>query len=54
MKANKLPSVEELNKLFRYEPETGKLYWRFPPGKKVKPGDEAGHVWSRIKLGLRA
>ena len=47
MKANKLPSVEELNELFRYEPETGKLYWRLRPCKNIKPGDEVGWVWSK-------
>jgi hypothetical protein len=27
-KSNTLPSQEELNRLFRYEPETGLLFWR--------------------------
>jgi len=46
MKTNRLPSVEELNKLFRYEPETGKLYRRKPI-----PDDEAdndvGCIWTK-------
>lgn len=51
MKTNKLPSVERLNELFRYEPETGKLYWRVLNihCHSVKPGDEAGHVWSQAR-----
>lgn len=29
---------------FRYEPETGKLYWRISPSRSVKSGGEAGRI----------
>jgi hypothetical protein len=37
-----LPEVEELHRLFRYDIETGKLYWKISPHYRVKRGDEAG------------
>jgi len=46
MKAKKLPSVEKLNELFRYEPETGRLHWRVSNTNWVKPGDEVGGIYS--------
>ena len=39
-----LPEVEELHRLFRYDSETGKLYWKISPISKVKIGDEAGSL----------
>jgi len=41
-----LPSVEELHRLFRYDGETGKLYWKISPAIHVKVGDEAGRITS--------
>lgn len=32
---------------FRYEPETGKLYWRNPRSNRVKAGDEAGYLQTK-------
>ena len=34
-----------LHKLLRYDPETGKLFWRKSPVYHVQDGDEAGYVW---------
>lgn len=31
-----------LREVFRYEPETGKLFWRISPSNYVKAGSEAG------------
>jgi hypothetical protein len=39
-----LPEVEELHRLFRYDSETGKLYWKISPTYSVKRGDEAGSL----------
>ena len=39
-----LPEVEELHRLFRYDIETGKLYWKISPTRSVKIGDEAGYL----------
>jgi len=39
-----LPEVEELHRLFRYDSETGKLYWKISPSPRVKRGDEAGSL----------
>ena len=40
-----MPPFEEVDRLLRYEPETGKLYWKFQPrfGRRIK-GAEAGTV----------
>lgn len=37
-------TYEEAHRLFRYDAETGKLYWRVSRGN-VKAGYEAGSVW---------
>ena len=37
-----LPDVEELHRLFRYDRETGKLYWKISTSNRIKVGDEAG------------
>lgn len=43
MKANKISITSaELNELFRYDPESGKLYWRVDKSAAVRAGDEAG------------
>ncbi len=39
-----LPEVEELHRLFRYDSETGKLYWKISRSSCIKVGDEAGHL----------
>jgi len=43
MKTEKL-TYERANELLRYEPESGKLFWRVSCGR-VKSGDEAGTIW---------
>lgn len=37
-------TYERANELLRYEPETGKLYWKVNRGTRGKAGHEAGHV----------
>ena len=37
-----LPDVEELHRLFRYDRETGKLYWKISTTNRIKAGDDAG------------
>jgi hypothetical protein len=44
LKRKILPEVEELHRLFRYDSETGKLYWKISPTSRVKVGDEAGYL----------
>ena len=44
-----LPEVEELHRLFRYDSETGKLYWKISPAYNVKRGDEAGYLKEKEK-----
>lgn len=38
------PSSEKLRKLFKYEPDTGLLFWRVSPAFSVRPGDRAGTI----------
>ena len=35
-----LPDLDELNRIFRYEPDTGKLFWRIKPNGRVEKGAE--------------
>ena len=35
---------QEVFDFFRYEPDTGKIYWKKRSGMKGVPGKEAGHV----------
>ena len=42
-----LPDVEELHRLFRYDRETGKLYWKIATTNSIKVGDEAGSPHSQ-------
>ena len=37
-------TFEEANELLRYDPETGKLYWKVSRGSKAKAGSEAGYI----------
>jgi hypothetical protein len=39
-----LPEVEELHRIFRYDSETGKLYWKVSRSNYIKVGDEAGYL----------
>lgn len=39
-KIRELPPLDELNKIFRYEPASGKLYWRIKPNGRVQLGAE--------------
>lgn len=39
-----LPSQEILNEYFRYDQETGKLYWKKKSARKIIVGDEAGNL----------
>jgi hypothetical protein len=48
-----LPEVEELHRLFRYDSETGKLYWKISPAYRVKIGDEAGYLKEKGEKGYR-
>lgn len=49
-----LPDVEELHRLFRYDRETGKLYWKISNTNGIKVGDEAGCLlpqgYIRVKI----
>jgi hypothetical protein len=50
-----MPTVEELNKLLSYEPDTGELRWKVNRGRGVKAGDRAGSLhlstgYRRIKI----
>jgi HNH endonuclease len=38
-----LLTFEDINKLLRYEPETGKLYWKRSNANRVEVGDETGN-----------
>lgn len=35
-----LPDLIELQRMFRYEPETGKLFWKIKPNGRVENGAE--------------
>ena len=30
---------------FKYDPETGKLFWAAVPNNRIKLGDEAGYIY---------
>jgi len=40
-------SYERANELLRYDPETGKLYWKVRLAKRIRIGDEAGDLLLR-------
>jgi hypothetical protein len=35
-----LPDLSELQRMFRYEPSTGKLFWKIKPNGRVENGSE--------------
>jgi hypothetical protein len=39
-----LPDTDLLRYLFQYEPDTGRLVWRNPRARNIRPGTEAGCV----------
>ena len=43
-KSRPLPPFEEVDRLLRYEPETGKIYWKVKRCNNAKEGAEAGSV----------
>ena len=43
-KCKPLPPVEVLNRWFRLDRETGKLYWKESSSQKIHVGDEAGSI----------
>ena len=44
-KSRPLPSYEQVSRQWRYNPETGKFYWKIKPlFSTIKPGDEAGGI----------
>ena len=48
-----LPDVEELHRLFRYDRETGKLYWKISTTNRIKVGDESGSLNSQGYLRVK-
>jgi hypothetical protein len=43
MKRNPRYSVEEIQRMFSYDPVSGIVRWRIRPAYRVRIGDEAGH-----------
>lgn len=43
-RAKPLPSQEELLRMFHYDSETGRLYWRISPATRINAGDLAGRI----------
>jgi hypothetical protein len=58
MAVKPLPDQETLLKLLRYEPETGKLYWRERPVSMFRPGNTSSEhnckVWNAAHAGREA
>lgn len=42
MKIKELPSLDDLNRLFTFNKETGELFWKVSLSKSVKIGERAG------------
>lgn len=53
MTKRSLPTPEELRQLLRYEPETGKLYWKERP-PEMFPSERAGKSWNTRFAGKEA
>lgn len=55
MAANPLPSQAVLEQLLRYEPETGKLYWKERPAGMFQPGiRNPAKIWNTRFAGQEA
>ena len=48
-----LRPLEGLEQVLRYEPHTGKFFWRIDRPRKTKAGDEAGHINKRGYVEIR-
>lgn len=48
-----LPTPEQLRQLLRYEPDTGKLYWKVRPAEMFSEKDPRGQRWSANKWNTR-
>lgn len=48
--------IEPFNEYLRYEPESGKLFWKKAPGKRIKVGAEAGSIGQKgyVIIGLKS
>lgn len=50
-------TAARLRELLHYEPETGQLYWRVSPNRKIRPGQRAGSAtgqgYTRVVFGGR-
>lgn len=53
MTKRSLPTPEELRQLLRYDPETGKLYWK-PRPLSMFPSDRTGKSWNTRYAGKEA
>ena len=40
-------TTQRLCEVFRYDPETGHVYWKISTSRRVKPGDKAGSLSKR-------
>ena len=47
-KIRELPSLDTLNRVFRYEPESGKLFWKIKPNGRVALGAEIANKAGRF------
>ena len=48
--SDNFPSLSRVHDLLRYEPETGKLFWKVSTSNRAKVGNEAGTI---AKVGYR-
>jgi hypothetical protein len=48
-----LRPLEGLEQVLRYEPHTGKFFWRIDRPRKTKAGDEAGHINNKRYVQIR-
>lgn len=48
--SDNFPSLSRIHELLRYEPETGKLFWKISTSNRVRAGSEAGTI---SKIGYR-
>jgi len=54
MSVNREMTADLVREIFRYEPESGKLFWNISPTRSVRAGAEAGRVsWQgRVEVGF--